>query len=311
MAWKRWLGSTVLAGGIFFLTKSWLFPPKIRELVYDEKPQTAAVIPSLDGPALSRQEILASLAISPSAGFPASVPWAASYKIGQAGLFPLDMILHYQPLLFYQLCLDQYDRTVQSYTTTFVKQETVKGKKHQPERIKVSFRERPFSVFFNWEEGAGLAKKVLYVQGENNDHMRVRPSGIGGFLTLSRPVDGPEAKGAGRYTIKEFGLKQALQRTLASMENAQRRGSLFVRYEGTVKVDKLRDRVCHKFVRSPYEPMEEEGLNELVIYIDVENGLQIGSVLRNAQGTDLAEYFFDDLQINPEFKTDLFTPKSL
>lgn len=312
MSWKKGIWTALFVVAVGLLTKDFVFPPKVGELKVTETAEVPCISPSLDGPALSRQELLATLALSPATPFPAGVPWAASYKVGDANLFPLEMILHYQPVLFFQLCLDKYDRNVASYSTTFVKQETVKGKKLNPEKIKVAFREQPFSVLFNWQEGAGLAKNVLYVQGQNDDHMRVRANvPLLSLTILNKPVDGSEAKGAGRYTIKQFGLKQALERTLDSMQKAQERGTLHIRYEGQVKVDRLRDRVCHKFVRTPYNPVEEEGLNELVLYIDSEMWLQTGSILRDIKGNVIAEYFFDELELNPTFQANVFTDKSI
>lgn len=308
----RWfiVGGVILLGGI--VVKDQCFRPHTGNLeIHEESVRSKTSVQLLEGPALVRQELLAHLAATPALPFPASIPWAASYKIGVNNLYSLETILHYQPLLFFRMALDRHDREVGSYSLTFLKQETVNGRKFEQEKIKVHFREKPFSVFFDWESGATLAQRVLYVAGENEDQMRVRPRGLAGFLTVSRPVDGADAKSSGRYTIKQFGLKQALERTLHSMDEADARGALHIRYDGIVKVDKLNHRPCYKFVRTPYQPPEEEGVNELTLYIDIDTWLQVGSILKDSQGKVLAEYFFDDIRINPEYPAGLFTPKSL
>src|SRR5207245_1578533 len=106
-----------------------------------------------------------------------------------------------------------------------------------------------------------------------------------------KDVDGAEAKSNGRYTIDQFGIFLGTKRTLANMRKAKERGKLHVTYEGRQKVPQLGDRVCYTFVRTPYDPPEEEGVNELTIYIDEENWLQVGSVLKDVHGHLIAEYF--------------------
>jgi outer membrane lipoprotein-sorting protein len=77
------------------------------------------------------------------------------------------------------------------------------------------------------------------------------------------------------------------------------------------KVPELGDRTCYKFVRTPYTPHEDDDLNELTLYIDTETWLQVGSVLKNERGELIAEYWFRDVNLNPEFDDDQFTRKAL
>lgn len=262
------------------------------------------------GTDLHRQNLIGTLALAAPQPFPAAVPWGPMHALGANGLYPVDFLLHYHPVPFLEMCLEKYERDVKGYSCTFHKQELIGDKLQKLEILKVHFREQPFSVFMEWIEGARLAKRALYVAGENNNKLVARP-----FITFlppqERDVDGPDAKKSGRYTIAQFGMHLGTKRTVASMKLAQARGALHVRYEGLVKVEKAGDRICHKFVRTPYEPVEEEGVNELTIYVDQETWLQVGSVLKDAKGQLIAEYFFRDIQINPEFKADQFTRKAL
>jgi Protein of unknown function (DUF1571) len=254
------------------------------------------------------QDLVGLLGLMPSAGIPAAFPWHSLCQIGRKDLFPLENILVYQPILFFQECLDKHDRDIQGYSALFCKQERVKNKLLQPERIAVQFREKPFSVHFHWQEGAGLARKVCYVEGENNGHMRVRP--IIGWI-LAKDPEGAEAMRTSRFSIKQYGMKLALQRTVDSMLRAQTNGTLHVHYMGVYPVDKLGGRLCYKFVRTPYVPPEEDGLNELMFYIDKETGMQVGAELRDSTGQLLAEYYFRDVKTNPSYDPHQFTDKSL
>ena len=71
------------------------------------------------------------------------------------------------------------------------------------------------------------------------------------------------------------------------------------------------DRVCYVFKRAPYEKPEEDGVEALTIYIDKDNWLQVGSTLKTANGDLIADYWFSDIKLNPEFKPETFTRKSL
>jgi hypothetical protein len=223
-----------------------------------------------------------------------------------------EALLKSHPLAFLKKCLERYEREVQGYSTKFIKRERIAGNLKPLEKIEVFFRENPFSVYFDWIEGAGMAQKVLYVKGENENKLLARGSGALKYLPVfAKAVDGAEAKNNGRYPIDQFGIYLGTKRSVASMEKAQQRGQLYLKYEGIFKVAELGDRQCYKLVRTPYVPLEDEGVYEYTLFIDTESWLQIGSVLKDASGNLIAEYFFRDLKINPVFKKDQFTRASL
>jgi hypothetical protein len=263
-----------------------------------------------EGTDLMRQELLASMALAPPQAFPGSIPWEPMFAIGTKGLYPVDFLIHYHPAHFLEMCLERYKREVTGYSATFRKRERVGGKLGPMEKLEVHFREQPFSVYMKWVEGAGMAQKVLYVAGENKGKLLARATLT--FLgVFEKDVDGAEAKKTGRYTIDQFGIYLGTKRTLAAMRKAEARGQLHVAYHGIFKVAELGDRLCYKFVRTPYVPPEEEGVYEYTLYIDKENWLQVGSVLRDVNGNVIAEYYFRDLVVNPSFKKDQFTRNAL
>jgi hypothetical protein len=257
----------------------------------------------------------AALTYAASQQLPEGFPWRPLHDLCRRHEAALEEVRHKSPLTFLEMCLDRQRREVHSYKLRFIKKERINGKLFPPakdkyEIIDVAFREEPFSVFFKWVANGKLASKVLYVEGENNDKMLGRPF-IPLLPVMTEDVDGPKAKNSGRYTIAEFGLFKATERGVASMKSAQARGTLHVRYEGKVTLAEVGDRPCYKFVRTPYEPVEEDALNELTLYFDCQTWLQIGSILRDPQGQLLAEYFFRDIEINPTFDAKQFTRAAL
>jgi hypothetical protein len=294
----------------------WPEPPEEPPAKLEEhKITTHTVVAPVSEADRVRHLLVASIAYAPAQGFPGTLPWEPLVDIGERGGFPLANLLAAHPLKFLELCAERFDEQVKGYTCTFVKKERIDGKLYPPgkddyEIIKVACREQPFSVFFQWVKKGKLASRALYVQGENDDKILARP-----FITLlpimAKALDDPQAKKSGRYSMAEFGMGLAIKRTVKAMQAAQARGELHLRYEGEFRVKEVGDKICYKFIRTPYEPLEEDALNELTIYIDKDTWLQVGSILRDPHENLLAEYFFRDIEINPDFPPDQFTRKKL
>jgi hypothetical protein len=214
------------------------------------------------------------------------------------------------PLAFLEEALERGEREVLGYSAHLRKIEKVGG--YVVEELEVSFRQKPFSVYMNWLQGARAlgATRVIYVEGENKNKLLAKPK-LSFMGIQERAVDAPDAKAGSRYTIDHFGMHKGTERTLASMNKARDRGQLHLRYVGEGTDTRLGGVPCYIFVRKPYEPLEEEGLNELILFVDKANWLQVGSILKDAKGDVIAEYFFKDVRVNPVFPEWQFTRKAL
>ncbi len=224
----------------------------------------------------------------------------------------MERLARTDPVAFLENCLRRYAREVNGYRATLLKHERIDGQLQRRETIDVLFRERPFSVLFDWREGARLARRTLYVKGQNKDRLLVLPAILPGLLgVIERDPLGPEARRSGRYPLTEFGMKIGMQRTLAGWEAARQRGSLHVEYLGERRVPELGGRPCWVLRRTRYPGTEAEGIAELTVYVDRENWLQVGSVLKGRQGEVIGAYFFRDVRLNPEYQADDFTRAAL
>ena len=136
-----------------------------------------------------------------SDGAPRPVPSASSEPAAADDGSPVpdaagfERLARTDPVSFMRASLRRYDRDVQGYRCTFVKQERLGGKLQRSEVIDVSCREKPFSVLFDWREGARLAAKVFYVKGENNDQLLVKPAGWRGRLVSAVARDASSLRG--------------------------------------------------------------------------------------------------------------------
>jgi hypothetical protein len=225
---------------------------------------------------------------------------------------PPDPLPDNDPVAFLEKCVERYRREVQGYSLTLQKQERLKGKLYPKEIIEVHFKEKPHSVYMRWLQNPRKAAAVVYVEGQNNGKMLVHPAGIAGrfIKVVERDVEGPEAKESGRYPLSQFGIKHGMLRTLAGWKAAREEGKLKVEYLGVHQVKEVGDRPCYK-LRRTYEEPEKDGVTELTIYLDKENWLQVGSQLKGEGGRLIAEYFFRDIRLNPEFKKDQFERSAL
>jgi hypothetical protein len=216
------------------------------------------------------------------------------------------------PIAFLESCLRRYLRDVKGYTCLLAKRECIAGHLMEPELVEVAFREQPHSVLMHWVKGARRVETVLYVEGENQGQALIQlkwPLSLVGLV--QRDPEGQDARDNGRYPLSYFGLRYGTERVLGTWYRARRRGSLHVTYLGTQAVPQLGGRACHVLHRSGYDWPEDDGITDLVMYIDCETWLQVGTVLHGASGELIAEYFLRDVKLNPRFPAGTFTRQSL
>jgi hypothetical protein len=257
---------------------------------------------------------LAAPGAPPSA--PSAPPEPADAGVGDKPLpdtATLEGLARTDPIAFMRACVRRYDREVKGYRCTLVKQERIGGKLQRTEVIDVAFREDPFSVLLTWKQGGGLAARVLYVKGENGGQMLVRPAGWRGRLVsvVSRDPEGAQAKEESRYPLTEFGIREGMLRAINAWGAAQKAGTLKYEYRGKRKIPETGDRLCHVLHRYDYATPEEGGITDAVLYYDVETWLQVGSTLKGAEGQLIGDYWFRDIQLNPDFPPDTFTRAAL
>jgi len=217
------------------------------------------------------------------------------------------------PLLFLEKSLAHYQELgIKGYTALLHKQERIGGELKPSEEITIFYRENPHSVLMLWQKGERKATSALFVEGENEGMMLAHPSGFAGKLVtfVRRDPEGDDARQSGRYSIKELGLKEALQRTLKAWKAAREEGKLQVEYLGVKKVQEVGNRPCYVLRRTNTRP-EEDGVVEGKFYYDKDTLLQVGTVLKGQGGKLVGEYFFRDIQLNPTFKADQFQSSAL
>jgi hypothetical protein len=220
----------------------------------------------------------------------------------------LERLAKTDPIAFIEACVRRYDREVTGYTATLRKQERINGRVLPLEVVDLKFREKPFSVLLNWRQGAGPARRLVYVKTENNGNILVKPAGLAGLIGIvERNPEGAEARKTSRYPLTEFGIRYGMDRTIAAWRKAREQNALHVAYLGIKPIKELNNRPCFVLQRTDYKAPEEDGITKYTTYIDKETWLQTGSYLQGAGDELIAMYFFQDVVLNPVFPPGTFT----
>ncbi len=208
---------------------------------------------------------------------------------------------------FLDACLKHQLRHIHGYSGVLRKTERIRGKLQPPEVIDFWFSESPYRVLMKWREGSRGAKASLYVDGANQNRIAILTRLN---VVLDLDPEGRLVQDGGRYTIREFSMRQATERTLRAWRAAQEKGILYVEYLGRNAIAECHGRDGY-VLRRTCEPPEEEGVVTVTVVIDAVNWLQIGSELIDGNGQRIGSYYFTDLQINPEYPPDQFDRSAL
>jgi hypothetical protein len=216
------------------------------------------------------------------------------------------------PVAFLEDCLKHFDQQdVKGYRLTLHKHERIGGHLQPPEEVELFVRMRPRSVFMRWRSGARGAARALDVEGENDDKILVRPTGLAGFFvrTVALDPNGALVRGSSRFSIREVGLKHTLVRTLDAWRLGESSEVGRIEDLGVRPVKAAGGRDCYVLRRTTPEP--ENGVTETTVFIDKETRFQVGTVLKGPGGSLVGCYFYRDIELNPDFAPGQFEPGAL
>jgi hypothetical protein len=215
------------------------------------------------------------------------------------------------PIALLEHCLDNVTQ-YHDYTLTFVKQERIKGKLRDAQKISVKHRTVPFSVGMVWEENAPKGDRVLYVDGLRDNRMLIRPTKeFHRFLVGEQVLRNPNSKEVMEGTLKPitiFGFKNSLQSLLNTYTLARDRGELVTGFEGVGTFD---GREVLILTRELPERDEYDG-HHTTIYIDKEYLVPVMVEARDwsDDANLVARYVFTDIKFNMDLTDADFVPSA-
>ncbi len=229
------------------------------------------------------------------------------------------------PVAMYEACVRRYKQEVRGFRAVLHKQERVKDTLHPPEIVRVAVREEPFAVQMIWDSGIrDDVGGTVYAAGENGGIMTVwRPAKFIKYIPVN-PKEGI-ATTASRYCVTDSSLSHSTYRSYLRWSYCRDRGILRYDFLGMKAIPEAGGRKCFVFRRycvpneidnfslsdpTVRDPSSDpaQAIYEITNYIDVELWLQIGSELKRADGQLIGSYWFRDVELNPTFSPNTFTP---
>jgi hypothetical protein len=206
-----------------------------------------------------------------------------------------------------KLAIDRYQKTVRDYTGFFHKQERIGRKLGKTQLISFAFREKPYSVFMQWKKNPHGADRLLYVEGQNNNKMIARPTGLLGIVgSVKLDPRSKKVLSSSLQPCDRFGFHRLMAATLKIYELAQKNGDLQMKYLGLTEVDK---RKCVKLERI-LPKKKEYKYARLTIEIDLENLLPVSLACHDHQGKLVGRYVYTNLKFNVGLTDKQFTRKA-
>jgi outer membrane lipoprotein-sorting protein len=194
-----------------------------------------------------------------------------------------------------------------SYSATFHKQERIKGRLKAKEVVFLKFG-RPFKVYMKWIKEPGIGREVLYVEGWNQNKIKVRESWMGTGFSINIDPQGGIAMGSSRHPITDSGL----EKFLSLLETNVRKGIL----RGETQFGELGEEIVYGSKSRkieylfPKESTRGYYCYRTVVNLDLESKVPIRARIYDWEGLLVEDYGYENLKLNTGL-TDLdFDPKN-
>lgn len=216
-----------------------------------------------------------------------------------------EKLVRSDPAAFLELCLRNVENRVNDYRAIFVKTERIDGQMRPAQRIAVRFIRSPFSVHMTWLKNARLVRRALYVAGnrvndEGEEMAVLEPAGwiVRIFVSeVERPIHGPDAAGASRRSIDEFGFANTLRLSLKYFREVDGATMEFI---GDAKF-------AGREVWALRRTLPPGGPDlTLDLLVDKVWLMPLSAVARGEDGILLGRYEFFDVELNPGYEAEDF-----
>lgn len=168
--------------------------------------------------------------------------------VGNAGAFaqtnghPLDPVL-----AMAKDRLERLRREVRDYTATLIKRERINGKLTEQEFLFVKIRHPqvrdgrtvvPFSVYLRYLRPPSVAgREAIWVEGRNGNKLIAHDAGLRNVLRYRLDPDGYLATMGNRYSIKDTGFLNLLEKLIEKGEQDRNHGECEVKTFERAKID--------------------------------------------------------------------------
>ncbi len=181
---------------------------------------------------------------------------------------------------------------IESYTAVFHKQERVEGKLSQEETIFLKFK-KPFKVYMKWIKAPFKGREALYVEGWNNNRVKVHEGGLLGLVTVNLDPQGRQAMQGNRHPITDTGLGNLIKILGNNVRKGLDVGELEFRVSGE---EIIYGRKAQKVeLLLPKSRTKGYYCHRAVIHVDLETTLPIRVQIFDPDDLLMENYGFEEL----------------
>jgi outer membrane lipoprotein-sorting protein len=187
---------------------------------------------------------------------------------------------------------------VNDYQATFHKQERVDGKLLPEETILLKFQ-KPLKIYMNWVGEPLRGQEALYVQGKYDNKLVAHAGGVLGMISVSVDPDGPTAMEGNRHPITHTGFGFIIKQLRPNIESALSYGEFEIVRMGEESFQGRPATVIEAVFDKRGERQYSSG--RMVLHIDRELMLPVGSVFYDGKNTLIEKYYYTDVKLNVGF----------
>jgi len=195
---------------------------------------------------------------------------------------------------------------VESYVAVFHKQERIRGNLTQKETVLFKFK-KPFKVYMKWIKEPYYGRESLYVEGCNNNYIKVHECGFLGLDLDLDPRSSLVMRGS-RHPITDSGIENVVNLIGRELRKGIRKGEISIRKQGE-------ETIYGRYTRQieivfPESSAKGYYCYRAVINIDAENELPIRVQIFDWDNRLVENYGYEAVAMNAGLTDADFDPRN-
>lgn len=195
----------------------------------------------------------------------------------------------------------------ESYTAIFHKQERIQEKLTEEETIFLKFK-KPFKVYMKWVKEPHKGRESLYIEGYNDNLVKVRECGLAGIITVNIDPKGVLSMKGNRHPVTDSGIENIVKLMRENLEKGVKAREIDLREQGEETVyGRTTERVEIIF---PKNKARSYYCYRALINLDVETKLPVRVHIYNWDDTLLESYGYEAVKLDAGLTEADFDPKN-
>lgn len=194
-----------------------------------------------------------------------------------------------------------------SYTAIFHKQERIQEKLTAAETIFLKFK-KPFKVYMKWAKEPYKGRESLYIEGYNDNLIKVRECGIAGIITVDIDPKGALIMKGSRHPVTDAGIENLVKLIRRNLEKGVSSREIDLREHGE---EKVYGRTTKKVeIVFPKNRAKSYYCHRALINLDVETKLPVRVQIYDWDDTLLESYGYEAVKLDAGLTEADFDPNN-